>query len=837
MSVQNLGRVVGPEVVANEVKAEVELIKANIAPPTVYGPSAFTVDQGTPGYRWTAKIPVNEGDEIKVSAYSNYQKLDFFDPDDVKTEHGDEGDFQGELKVFDFTAPSNGWVQGVSYIGGAQDFEMVITSLSSQLYATPNDLTEVSLTVDALTERVDDVEESNETNTEIIASILNNVVTTKIYGPSAFTVDQGTPGYRWTAKIPVNEGMVIKVAAYSNYQKLEFFDESDVKTEYGSDGSFQGELKTVELTAPSNGSVKGVSYVSGEQDFYMQIDGVSEKLYATEQDILDSIGVPGGSAAFESVDLISEELDKIKNNIPPIEVYDASNFTVPADSPGYLYTPKFDVQTGDKITIGSYTDYQKGEFFNTLNVKTEFGAEGSHQGELKVFEYICPSDGEVRAVSYNNVAADFYMEIERAGKLYATPQDLKELSLSLFEVGNKFEMAAPKTMIRFDFTTPSELPDSKADGKIYGEIIMQTGNLKFKKYASFEVQGSSSEFYPKKNFTIGFFNDVARTSKFNLRINNTIFLDEWVYKAHWIDATMVRNIVANRIWSQFEQARPGLRKRDIDQFYIGKTGAAKFDTGATGIVDGFPCEMYINGVFYGIGMFNSGKKVGNYNLTKSNPNHVQIETDQRQMDFYTMTLAAGDYAYRSPTVITGAETKIADFKAFAALPQADFTAAIFGIMDTRNLIDYYIFVQCLFLADNTANNIMLTRWQDKFLFFPYDLDNAFGLHFAGESIYPTNQDAFQYRTDVPANTRAFWEKVRVALANQLENRYIELKYKGVINPDNILNLYNELSFVFGQERYAAEFTKWALPSEEITDANQIYTWFTDRIAWLDGFFI
>lgn len=651
-----------------------------------------------------------------------------------------------------------------------------------------------------------------------------------------FSVEMGVSGYKKTQPVAVKKGQVATVYSYSNHQKGEFYNSLGEKVaEFGEEGLYQDELRSFQYTAPDDGFIAGVSYTLSGQGYKVEFQGTKIYLAAGELD------TEGGALSYDSGKKLLE--NNKGTGETEVRSFDSSYFDTPFGN-GYFTTVKTPVQKGDMVNVSGYSAYQILELYDSQLVKMGEVVGNGTTNTLSTKSYKV-GDGVhyISALSLKDTGlSNITLTITRQGviPIYATPEDLEKVKSSLFDVGNSFEMAKPDTIVKIDFKTLSPLPDSKEAGKINGTCRIQVGNLVFEKFATLEVQGSSSAVYPKKNWTFQFFNDEARTSTFKLRIDNGVFLDEWVYKASWIDATMVRNIVANRLWRQMEQTRSGHYKRDIDRFYEGtaKTGYQQYDTGATGVVDGYPAEMSVNSAFYGIGTFNSGKKRDNYNLNNGNANHIQIETGATQMDFVNMTLANGDYEYRSPKVITpDVEAKIQQFKTLAGLAQSEFTAQLPTVFDTRNLTDYIIFVQYLFLPDNLGNNIMLTRWFDKFLLFVYDLDNSFGLRWDGQYIWPTNLNVFDSKGDLPSNTKDFWKKAKVALSSQLASRYSELKSKGILTADNVLKLYKEMEVFYTQARYKQEFDKWDLPSKNLTGQNQIYTFCQNRIAWLDTYFV
>lgn len=274
-------------------------------------------------------------------------------------------------------------------------------------------------------------------------------------------------------------------------------------------------------------------------------------------------------------------------------------------------------------------------------------------------------------------------------------------------------------------------------------------------------------------------------------------------------------------------------KREID-FSYPLLGVNSYDTGALGVVDGFPSELYINNEFYGIGCFNLTKNNSNYNLNKNNQNHIQIETGTTQMDFYNMTSEAFNFEYRSPkTPGAGAKQRIEDFKT-AVAKTTDFKSQIVSIVDQRNLIDYFIFTQLLFLPDNYGNNIMLTTWGDKFFFLPYDVDNAFGLNWDGTFIHVPNNWAFDVKPDLPENTKLFWHKVRTNFRTEILERYNDLKAKGVISEQTIFEIAKELERIYGV-RYKNEFAKWTeTPSKTFTSVYQFIDFFKNSKTWFEN---
>ena len=406
------------------------------------------------------------------------------------------------------------------------------------------------------------------------------------------------------------------------------------------------------------------------------------------------------------------------------------------------------------------------------------------------------------------------------------------------DVANIYTFPEPKSAVVINLETTLGIPEVKGDVR-KGTVTLTIDGETITTPCTYEVQGSSSAFFPKKNMTFAFFDDEDLTVESQVKIGELLPHHELIYKANWIDHTHVRNIGANRIWKQMQESRKNVPIRDIDNTYVGKTGIDGVETGALGHVQGYSCLVKVNGNFYGIGSFNIGKKRQNYNLPKNKPEKIFLEINHWTPITVLDTENTGWNGSEiveiktpsSPTTVT--MQYIQDLRDFAALPQAEFTAKIGEKLDKNNIIDYIIFTDFTCAVDLVANttdeikNGNLISWTGKKWFFmPYDLDTVFGLHYGGISIeYPPTSNA----VDSP-----FWNKIKVAYAADLKARYVELR-KEILTVNNVRKVIHDLSSKFTVEMYAAEFEKWTtLPSKEITSINQIQNWVAARLQYMDN---
>ncbi|HBR3191023.1 TPA: spore coat protein CotH, partial [Klebsiella pneumoniae] len=180
--------------------------------------------------------------------------------------------------------------------------------------------------------------------------------------------------------------------------------------------------------------------------------------------------------------------------------------------------------------------------------------------------------------------------------------------------------------------------------------------------------------------------DATYAKTVSLKIGDVLPHEEWVFKANWIDSTHVRNTLCYNLWDKVVETRRSWPKREIDNTYIGKTGAAAVDTGATGHPKGYACITYLNGDFYGIGDLMIGKKRKNYNIAKNEATQILIGFDgavniPALPDDGTWELKAPSKSHDETTAALNA------WRAFASSSQADFAANASAHLDATNIID------------------------------------------------------------------------------------------------------------------------------------------------------
>lgn len=400
-----------------------------------------------------------------------------------------------------------------------------------------------------------------------------------------------------------------------------------------------------------------------------------------------------------------------------------------------------------------------------------------------------------------------------------------------------YAYGAPRGLIRMDLFTYNGLPVIKDEASRKGQLKIDIDGEVMNCYVMISVQGATSAAYPKKNLSLEFYPDNTFDKTVSLKIGDMLPHDELVFKANWIDSTHVRNTMSYNLWDKVEETRKGWPKRDIDNTYVGTIGAAAVDDGATGHPTGYPCILYVDGSFYGIGDFMCGKKRSNYRIAKNSPKQILLGFDGA-VNIPALP-ADGTYEVKAPSKPNAdTEEALNLWRSFAQSPQADFTANRDIHLDKNNIVDFYVFLCFICAPDCTQKNTQFLTWDGvKWYFMPYDLDTTYGLHYAGTSIaYPPTLNLFDNGLVMSVN-RTFWNKVLNAYRTEINARYKELRDLGVFSVEMVYDLARDLQSKYTAEMFAAEYAKWPnVPSLQLTSLDQILNWTKDRIDYLDGFF-
>lgn len=279
--------------------------------------------------------------------------------------------------------------------------------------------------------------------------------------------------------------------------------------------------------------------------------------------------------------------------------------------------------------------------------------------------------------------------------------------------------------------------DSAGTGKREDGVI-------HKGYAKVKWQGTSSINFPKKNYTVTFYEDAGCTVKLPL-----ILREKWgaqskyCMKANWIDPSMCRNVIAAKLWAECVLSRP-----TACESYVRMSGLPN-----AGAIDGYPIFTFINDGYVGLYTMNIPKDDWMFGMNDGAGTNVVLCGEAWNDATYfdgNAVIDGTDWNYEvKPANTSGV---VASFNAiYAALSMPETTeaeisakkSAIMACVDIYSVLDYWIYLDKLCITDNTGKNqLMVTYDGIKWIMSAYDLDTAFGLHWAGASYYDSSKTLY-----------------------------------------------------------------------------------------------
>ena len=364
--------------------------------------------------------------------------------------------------------------------------------------------------------------------------------------------------------------------------------------------------------------------------------------------------------------------------------------------------------------------------------------------------------------------------------------------------------------------TKRETPKIYIEGNLFMQNKSEIGKFKIKyksesinleKYATLKIQGSSSSTYPKKNYTIKFFEDEACTDKFKVDFGWGR-QNKYVLKANWTDKTHSRNIVTAHIAAQVQD------KYNLFQ-----------NTPNNGLIDGFPVEVYLNNEFHGLYSLNIPKEDWLYGMDDNNPNHIIMvgEKYSQATAFREISLDGWNNQLddNSPTV----QQKMLRLINFVVnSTDQEFKENIEDYLDLDATLNYYVLCHTLNIADNTAKNLIFVTYDGK-IWYPtlYDLDTTFGSYYHGLELYPTDHPLHM-------SYNRLFERLSILFKKEIEQRYQELR-QNILSEENIINEIDKVYSQIEPSLFEKEQQKWGqLPGYELT---QLKEYIHERLPYVD----
>lgn len=386
------------------------------------------------------------------------------------------------------------------------------------------------------------------------------------------------------------------------------------------------------------------------------------------------------------------------------------------------------------------------------------------------------------ALTFTEVTGNFIYDmsdVERKHELYDANNIYDEYNqLSYDELRKRISV----------MTILGELPQSKSDKKnvyITYECLFDD-ELSFNNtLAEIDVQGTSSQWYVRKNYKIEF-NDKKQHHK--SQIPSNVF----TMKADYAEATSTHNTQNANF---------------VETLYSEKTPAQLVDARCRTTIYGYPVVIFHHRTaaeipqFIGKYNFNFDKgseEAFGFNLGKVAESWEFKNNTSPSCNFLTQIPEKWDEDFEAR--YPDKNTNISNFKVMhdwvvSTIGNVDkFKAEFEQYFDLHFCLIYYVYTFVALMVDQRAKNMFMTYWEETGKWQPwfYDNDTAFGINNEGEMLF----DYYHEDTDIVDNETVYngqnstlWVNFRQAFPDEIKETYQKLRNDGKITYDKFVEQF------------------------------------------------
>lgn len=389
---------------------------------------------------------------------------------------------------------------------------------------------------------------------------------------------------------------------------------------------------------------------------------------------------------------------------------------------------------------------------------------------------------------------------------------------------------------------------TKADGKLSGvkfdynpngfegRTTHEIGTLK-----SIKVQGSSSQGYPKKNYTLNFTK--------NLQLKDTWGNhDKYVIKADWVDFSHMRNEFGAWLWGQIRKTNL-LTTRDKlvddsgnsfskgDGYLVGETNPS-FLGPNFGAIDSYPILVIVNNVYHGLysmcvpkddwmanlglnehdailscefnndfGQLAKTDEKGNLSDDKWGIEFISDEDNQKWL--------ADDLNQLLDKIVNPTDSPLDDINQY---------------MDIQSAIDYYVFNTLIANEDAITHNWLLQKTNGgKWRMVAYDMDSSLGMWWNGQEYQRADSTGIKHQADL----NALFGLIYKYGADRLKERWLDLR-QYIISDITLNKAVDDWALKVPKPILDYEAKRWInRPGTRTSNNQQIQDWLRLRTAYLD----
>ena len=422
-----------------------------------------------------------------------------------------------------------------------------------------------------------------------------------------------------------------------------------------------------------------------------------------------------------------------------------------------------------------------------------------------------------------------------ANDILTTMETLKSI-LPVFEdnIIEKVKEASPKIVepanddIPMIFITGT-IPDSKT--YVSGELEYVSKSYRFHAYTYIKLQGKSTLYLPKKNYTVNLYSDENRSVKLNKEFKNWGLHNNFVLKADYKDILHARNVVGAKLWSKVVQSR-----NDYDTLPEELKNSPN-----NGAIDGFPVRVYINGTYNGLYNWTIPKCDWMVGMNSANANHVLLNAefnDNGNVAYQNNpcnfnTLWDGSEGYFSVEVGKNSAELASSFNTIISSIINNDSASLEQSLDIKSAIDYFIFQEIILGTDGLAKNMLLATYDmSKWYLSAYDMDSTFDLDWEGDILddYDVDMPGGPYNNKYSSLLQYIWANYNDAYVE----RYTELR-KSVLSYSSIIEEFEKYIGIFGEDVYIQDTAIYPnIPSVTDNTLKSLRIFVRDRLEYLDS---
>ena len=421
-----------------------------------------------------------------------------------------------------------------------------------------------------------------------------------------------------------------------------------------------------------------------------------------------------------------------------------------------------------------------------------------------------------------------------------------------------------------NITCVNQMPSKKlVNDKAYIEFFDFAGNY-FKIKAYLNAQGASTMADPMKSCAIDLFSDDWGGNEFEIKFGDWVAQDGFHLKAFYKDSLKSIQPICYEIGEQitsFLNVRSNRFHISSDNVLIGGTGDMDNDVSqAKCMPSQFPCEVYLNGEYYGLFIWSLKKNRKNYSMNKKDYTSILIDNvggmfnedsfnwikaeirnpkklicvDGEEYDadthmgelIGTDTVAGQQYTFsKLNAATTGTDTfKVASVGYNAANKDMVNTAKTKAIIeacqayksevnsastneekkkiveksfDVDNLLAYIIFCELTYNQDGWYNNAQITIFGKKVGYNIYDCDSCLGKAWNG-ILWTSSLSREIFDSD---STNPLFV-IKSLYASEIGNMYKTLRDNGIITKENLNKIVDDWFDRLGTDALKRSVTKW-----------------------------